>query len=46
MGGVRYTIKDGVVFDARKLLGDVREMVAAEARREAARLESALQEGR
>ncbi|MDX1568867.1 MAG: amidohydrolase family protein [Xanthomonadales bacterium] len=26
-GGVRYTIKDGIVFDARRLLGDVREMV-------------------
>lgn len=35
VGGVLYTIKDGVVFDARKLLGDVREMVAAEVRREA-----------
>ena len=26
--GVRYTIKDGVVFDAQKLLEDVRNMVA------------------
>ena len=28
-GGVRYTIRDGIVFDARKLLADVRELVAA-----------------
>jgi hypothetical protein len=27
VGGVRYTIKDGIVFDAPKLLGDVREIV-------------------
>jgi len=27
-GGVRYTIKDGIVFDAPKLLADVRKMVA------------------
>jgi imidazolonepropionase-like amidohydrolase len=26
-GGVRYTIKDGIVYDARELLADVREMV-------------------
>ncbi len=26
-GGVRYTIKDGIIFDARKLLADVRRMV-------------------
>jgi Amidohydrolase family len=28
VGGVRYTIKDGIVYDAKKLLGDVRRMVA------------------
>ncbi len=27
VGGVRYTIKDGIVFDARELLKDVRTMV-------------------
>ena len=27
VGGVRYTIKDGIVYDARELLADVREMV-------------------
>jgi imidazolonepropionase-like amidohydrolase len=26
-GGVRYTIKQGIVFDAQQLLADVREMV-------------------
>ncbi len=28
VGGVKYTIKDGIVFDARQLLADVRRMVA------------------
>jgi len=27
VGGIKYTIKDGIVYDARKLLADVREMV-------------------
>lgn len=27
VGGVRYTIKDGIIYDAKKLLADVREMV-------------------
>ena len=27
VGGVKYTIKDGVVYDAKKLLADVKEMV-------------------
>ncbi len=29
VGGVRYTIKDGIVFDAKQLLADVAAMVAA-----------------
>jgi len=29
-GGVKWTIKDGIVFDAKKLLQDVADMVAAE----------------
>jgi Amidohydrolase family len=29
VGGVKYTIKDGIVYDAKKLLADVREMVKA-----------------
>ena len=29
VGGVKYTIKDGIVYDAKQLLADVREMVAA-----------------
>lgn len=35
VGGVRFTIKDGIVYDAKRLLADVREMVAAEKEREA-----------
>jgi imidazolonepropionase-like amidohydrolase len=30
VGGVKYTIKDGIVYDAKKLLADVRAMVARE----------------
>lgn len=30
VGGVRYTIKDGVVYDAKQLLEDVKQMVAEE----------------
>jgi hypothetical protein len=29
-GGVKYTVKDGIVYDAKKLLADVRKMVADE----------------
>ncbi len=29
-GGVKYTIKDGIIFDAKQLLEDVRKMVRAE----------------
>jgi hypothetical protein len=38
VGGVRYTIKDGIVYDARELLADVRAMVR-EAKEEAGRPE-------
>ena len=34
VGGIRYTIKDGIVYDARKLLADVRRMVRAAKDRE------------
>ena len=27
VGGISYTIKDGIVYDAKQLLEDVREMV-------------------
>lgn len=27
VGGVKYTIKDGIIYDAKKLLADVKEMV-------------------
>jgi len=30
VGGVRYTIKDGIVYDAKKLLADVKKIVDAE----------------
>ena len=30
VGGVKYTIKDGIVFDAKQLLAEVRKMVADE----------------
>jgi hypothetical protein len=29
VGGVRWTIKDGIIYDAKALLADVREMVAS-----------------
>jgi len=29
VGGVKYTIKDGIVFDAQQLLADVRAIVDA-----------------
>ena len=29
-GGVKYTIKDGIIYDAKKLLADVKAMVDAE----------------
>jgi hypothetical protein len=32
VGGIRYTIKDGIVYDARKLLADVAEIVARQRR--------------
>jgi hypothetical protein len=32
VGGVKYTIKDGIVYDAQKLLAEVAEAVAAEKR--------------
>ncbi len=35
VGGVRYTIKDGIVYDAKKLLADVADMVAAQRKKPA-----------
>jgi imidazolonepropionase-like amidohydrolase len=32
VGGIRYTIKDGIVYDARRLLADVGAMVEAQKR--------------
>jgi imidazolonepropionase-like amidohydrolase len=33
VGGVRYTIKDGIIYDARALLKEVADMVASEKKR-------------
>lgn len=33
VGGVKYTIKDGIVYDAKRLLADVRTMVAEDKRK-------------
>ena len=33
VGGVKYTIKDGIVYDAQKLLAEVAAEVAAEKRK-------------
>ncbi|TFV93348.1 amidohydrolase [Algoriphagus kandeliae] len=38
VGGVKYTVKDGVVYDAKKLLEDVKEIVDQHKARENARL--------
>ena len=35
VGGVRWTVKDGIVYDAKQLLSDVREMVAQQKQSEA-----------
>jgi hypothetical protein len=32
VGGVKYTIKDGIVYDAKKLLADVGQMVEKQKR--------------
>ena len=29
VGGIKYTIKDGIIYDAKRMLADVREMVRA-----------------
>ena len=34
VGGVKYTVKDGIVFDAKQLLEDVKKMVAAQKTKE------------
>jgi hypothetical protein len=37
VGGIRYTIKDGIVYDAKKLLADVGAMVEAQKKQRAGR---------
>jgi len=34
VGGVKYTVKDGIMYDAKQLLADVREMVAQQKQKE------------
>ncbi|MBK6948708.1 MAG: amidohydrolase family protein [Haliscomenobacter sp.] len=34
VGGVKYTIKDGIIYDAKQLLADVRKMVADSKKKE------------
>ena len=41
VGGVRYTIKDGIVYDAKELLADVRAMVERAKRQQSDRTTSA-----
>jgi len=38
VGGVKYTIKDGIVYDAQKLLEDVRKMVKEQKREQGDRI--------
>ena len=38
IGGVKYTIKDGIVYDAQKLLEDVRKMVKKQKREQGDRI--------
>ncbi|HEX2091992.1 MAG TPA: amidohydrolase family protein [Longimicrobiaceae bacterium] len=42
-GGVKYTVKDGIVYDARRLLADVEEMVTRAKGEEAKRTGTLLQ---
>ena len=34
VGGVKYTVKDGIIFDAKQLLEDVKKMVAQQKTKE------------
>jgi imidazolonepropionase-like amidohydrolase len=38
VGGVKYTVKDGIVYDAKKMLEDVHNIVKAHKARENARI--------
>jgi len=33
VGGVKWTVKDGIIYDAKRLLTEVREMVAEDKRK-------------
>jgi len=34
VGGVKYTIKDGIIYDSKKLLEEVKNMVSEEKKKE------------
>ncbi len=46
VGGVKYTIKDGIIYDAKKLLADVARMVAEAKRRQVPESNSASRSSR
>jgi imidazolonepropionase-like amidohydrolase len=46
VGGVKYTIKDGIVYDARALLADVAAMVEKQKRARASKTSSSQQQSR
>ena len=43
MGGVKYTIKDGIVYDAKQLLADVAAMVEKQKRARASKTSTSQQ---
>ncbi|MEE2887341.1 MAG: amidohydrolase [Planctomycetota bacterium] len=45
VGGIKWTIKDGIVYDAKKLLADVAEMVAKQKRERQAAREASAEKG-
>ena len=34
VGGIKYTVKDGIIYDSKKLLEDVKNMVSDEKKKE------------
>lgn len=43
VGGIKYTIKDGIVYDAKRLLADVAAMVEKQKKERAAKTATQLQ---
>jgi imidazolonepropionase-like amidohydrolase len=46
VGGVKYTVKDGIVYDAKQLLEDVKKMVAEQKKKEKFEIEQPGMEGK